>query len=237
LQGKFLRENSGIYKVTKSDKKRFVIPDGVCYSFRLTLQKVERQKGEINKYMKKIVLGMMLAAALTLTSYAGEDVKGDAKDLKSPITNQGVEEPWFHANEWQADVFATYSDVLRRTSGAKFYSDGFGGGIGGNYYFTKYIGFGVEGFGWDANHGGVGSIVGNFLFRYPLEEWHLAPYALIGGGYDFGNIGTWKGNFGAGIEYRFTRHWGVFADGRYVLVDNGSVNNYNLARLGVRYSF
>jgi hypothetical protein len=180
----------------------------------------------------------ILALVVALNVHAGDNYDAkDPKDLKTSIVDQQVDETYFRANEWSADVFGSYSDIINRPGGRKFYRSGFGGGVGGNYFFTRNFGFGLEGEGWDGNHGGVGAVEGNFIARWPFEEMHLAPYAFIGGGYDFGDIGAFKGNAGLGVEYRFTPHIGIFADGRFVLVEKGSVNNYDMARLGVRYAF
>jgi outer membrane protein W len=71
--------------------------------------------------------------------------------------------------------------------------------------------------------------------RFPIGHGGLAPYVFGGGGYQFDVIEQWLGNVGAGLEYRFTRNWGVFIDARYVFTDE--TKNYGLGRLGVRFSF
>jgi hypothetical protein len=83
----------------------------------------------------------------------------------------------------------------------------------------------------------AGIIRGSFLARYPLDlVWtnvHLAPYAYgiagVGGlfsGYEglrsngsrrFSNRGL--GDFGGGLEYRFTPHIGVFSEATWNVVD------------------
>ena len=45
-----------------------------------------------------------------------------------------------------------------------------------------------------------------------------------------------EGHWGGGLEYRFNRHVGIFADGRYEVVDK-SRNNFGLIRTGVRFAF
>lgn len=44
------------------------------------------------------------------------------------------------------------------------------------------------------------------------------------------------GDGGAGLEYRFTPHIGLFSDVRYNLVD-GPKNNFLSTRFGLRYAF
>jgi hypothetical protein len=45
-----------------------------------------------------------------------------------------------------------------------------------------------------------------------------------------------QGHVGLGVEYRFTRNIGVFADGRFTFVENGE-NDYGLVRTGLRFAF
>jgi hypothetical protein len=187
-----------------------------------------------SKTIVHLAVSAVLALMATLHLQAGDTY--DAKELRKPIIYQETEQPYFRANEWSGDIFGTYADLYKR-GGTKFYHDGFGAGIGGNYYFTRNFGLGIESEGWDGSHGGVAALEANLLLRWPIEDIHLAPYAFLGGGYDFGDIGSWKGDLGLGLEYRFTPHIGLFADGRYVLVDKASVNNYDLARVGVRFAF
>ena len=48
--------------------------------------------------------------------------------------------------------------------------------------------------------------------------------------------GRLLGDGGAGLEYRFTPHIGLFSDVRYNVV-NGPKNNYLSTRFGLRYAF
>jgi hypothetical protein len=139
----------------------------------------------------------------------------------------------FNQNEWSVDVFGHYAfDTKKGTI-----DDGFGAGLGVNYFITRFIGVGLEGYGWKGD-GLIGSVGANLMLRYPIEQWHLAPY-LIGG--VSGNFGAKhsedqvNGSAGVGVEYRFNEHWGVFTDGRYVLTEK--TNDYGIARLGIRYAF
>lgn len=45
-----------------------------------------------------------------------------------------------------------------------------------------------------------------------------------------------EGHAGAGVEYRITRNFGVFTDGRWTVVDGGK-NNFPSVRTGVRFAF
>jgi hypothetical protein len=139
----------------------------------------------------------------------------------------------FNEKEFSADVFALYA--TEASDGA--YGDGFGPGIGINYFFTRNFGLGLEGYGWNGD-GFITAAALDLIYRYPIDEFRLAPYA----------IGTVGGNFGAddapdqvngggglGLEYRFVEHWSVFTDARYIAT--WQTNDYVLARAGVRFSF
>jgi opacity protein-like surface antigen len=99
----------------------------------------------------------------------------------------------------------------------------------------------------------------NGLVRYPIGNSGWAPYAFAGiGGFVPGEGSNFfdtfsngvsrtlrnnnnddillEGHWGAGLEYRFNRHVGIFTDGRYEVVDK-SRNNFGLIRTGVRFAF
>ena len=106
----------------------------------------------------------------------------------------------------------------------------------------------------------VGSVLGTFTLRYPIGR--FAPYVFAGAGMIFGGgdvrhlefngIGgngqnyfeiyrggdstEAVGQFGAGLEVRFTRHIGVMAGFSWNVV-NGPQNNFGMARSGLTFAF
>ncbi len=46
---------------------------------------------------------------------------------------------------------------------------------------------------------------------------------------------AWFGQAGAGLEYRFTRHLGLFVDARAVLPEK--TTGFGVGRLGLRFAF
>jgi hypothetical protein len=146
-----------------------------------------------------------------------------------------------------------------------------GGGLGLNYFFMKYFGIGIEQsvFGRSPgeanNYGDAGmtrwATIGNLFFRYPICQWNLAPYVMVGGGAIYGktptsnfaagaipgtganrrgtfNSGQGVGHVGGGLEYRLTENIGLFTDARYMFSGVSSLPNNNLMwRYGLRFAF
>lgn len=170
----------------------------------------------------------------TTQRYDNRDAKHmeDSKVLETSIMDQQLD--LFRANEWSVDVFGTY--VVTESSGR--YQDGFGGGLGVNYFFTRYIGIGLDGYAWEgdrANDDAVGAISGSLILRLPMDKYHIAPYVFGGPGGVFGPINEFSGHIGGGFEVRITHHIGVFADARYVFTEES--NDYIVPRLGLRFIF
>jgi hypothetical protein len=106
---------------------------------------------------------------------------------------------------------------------------------------------------------GVGSVLGTVTLRYPIGR--FAPYVFAGAGMIFGggdvenfeqtgfgngqdyfevyrggDSTEFLGQFGSGLEVRFTRHIGVMGDFSWNVV-NGPRNNFGMVRSGVTFSF
>ncbi len=176
--------------------------------------------------MKKLSLTLLMAVAVVGSAFAGTD----AKTFKDKV----VVEPTclFRANELQVDAFAS----------GLFYNGGrpaWGGGLGVNYFFTKFIGIGVE---QDvvARRGETTewATIGNLFVRYPICSINLAPYAMIGGGGSYGckRDGHGFGHIGGGLEYRLTSNIGLFSDARWIYSGDEPKSGV-LGRAGVRFAF
>jgi hypothetical protein len=189
---------------------------------------------------------------LTVTTFAGEPVTS-SKEVVAPAPPPP--QSYFRANEWSLGLFGAYGwtyDHNQRGIGNHYW----GGGVDGQYFPIEYLGFAIEGTFFNEIPGDrFGStVVGNLIARYPLDliypNVHLAPYGFagIGGlfnsGSHHGEFGTvirpsnnlFQGDFGGGLEYRFTPHIGLFSDVRFNVVD-GPKNNYLSTRFGLRYAF
>lgn len=181
--------------------------------------------------MKKYILTFAVATiAFMSLAVAGSDYKSN----KNVITNDCL----FKNNEIQVDAFG---------AGA-FYNNGrpgWGGGLGLNYFFFRYIGLGVEQDLIGRNDNGSGSYaawgtLGNLFLRYPICSWNLAPYAMVGGGALYGsNKSVGVGAVGGGLEYRLTENISLFGDARWLFTGNGNndENGALLARTGLKFNF
>ncbi len=100
----------------------------------------------------------------------------------------------------------------------------------------------------------VGAVLGTLTLRYPIPCTRFAPYVFGGGGGIFGggertsfdeSNGDFPndssetraiGQFGGGIEVRFTPHIGWISDFSWNVVD-GPENNFGMVRTGINFAF
>ena len=173
--------------------------------------------------MKKLTYSILACAAVASSALAG----GEVKDYKKAVV-----EPCFKDTELQLDVFASYTGSTRDNH----HDDGFGGGVGVNYFFTRNLGLSVSGNVYDGDANGVWNVDADLVLRFPIEGGIcIAPYILAGGGIQTNGetVGTW--NAGGGLEWRATPSFGIFGEGRYTWAadDQDSAQ----ARVGVRFVF
>lgn len=171
--------------------------------------------------MKKLTLTFLASLVVAATSFAGAPMK----------ESKAVVEPCFRAGELQLDIFGSYSDSVKRSD----HGDGFGGGLGVNYFVTNNLGFGVSGNLSDGDVNGFWNIDADVILRAPFEGsicW--APYVLAGGGIttNGGTYGSWHA--GGGLEWRVTHTIGLFGEGRYIWAEEHDVTQI---RAGLRFVF
>lgn len=179
--------------------------------------------------MKTIASSILIGAIAATSAFAG----GHAVSSKETKNVVPPPIPCFKDQEFQLDVFGSYTNGERNY----LYDDGFGGGIGVNYFFMRYLGVGVDGNVYDGDVGGVWSSSASLIARYPVDlgTFCFAPYIFGGGGVraDSETVGTVHG--GAGIEFRVTPKIGIFGDGRYTW--GKDEDDSILTRVGVRFVF
>jgi len=211
--------------------------------------------------MKKYIITGIMAAIAATSAFAGTAVSKNVVAVEDPCL--------FRDNELQLDLFGlgyfnqggnnfTWNQNFNNpgVSGRP----GWGGGLGINYFFARYFGVGIEQdlYGRQSGSRNIGdngytrwATIGNLFIRYPICSWNLAPYLMLGGGANYGNvpkvqtdIGTYKpagqgfGHVGGGLEYRFTENIGIFSDARYMFSGVAGLPNNNLMwRYGLRFAF
>lgn len=180
--------------------------------------------------MKKLVLGIVSAVACS-SLWAG-GIEPVSKVVEEKVVQE--QQPCcFKAGEIQLDAFGAWA--ASTDSNAILENNAWGGGIGVNYFITKYIGVGVEG-DYLAADSGLWIASGSLIARLPIEGalcW--APYAFVGGGgmWDGSSVGL--GHAGAGIDVRLTPRIGLIVDSRYCT--NFGEESFVLTRTGLRFSF
>jgi hypothetical protein len=209
--------------------------------------------------MKRIIpLAIVAFASQAVSSFAGETV-ASSKEVVAPPPPPPAS--YYRANEWDLGAFGTYDTSFnhnRRAIG----DHAWGGGLGLSYFPWLYGGFRIQGNVVNTIPGDNtgGQLDGDFILRYPLDllypNIHLAPYAYAGIGGFFSENGGFQGfhrnafgfrrghhdhdsvlgNFGGGLEYRFTPHIGIFSEVGYEVVD-GPKNNFMQVNFGLKYAF
>jgi hypothetical protein len=203
--------------------------------------------------MKKLSISLLASFAVVATSFAGTEISAGKKTV-TPVTT------CFNDRELQLDLFGAYSDGNASTHAGPIRDHGWGGGVGVNYFFTRYIGIGAEGL-WEAGQDNAASVGdhhafhhdnhdgrttfhnadGMLIFRMPLDQYCLAPYGFVGGGAEMDSA-NWADAFvGLGVEYRVVpAKVGIFADGRWNYFgdryERGDQNNFTF-RAGVKLIF
>ena len=172
--------------------------------------------------MKKIAFALVAGLALGGSAFAGKEIK----DFKPVV------EPCFKDQELQLDVFGTYTNTQGGGN-----SDGFGGGLGVNYFFMRHLGVGIDTNLRDGGNNTLFDATARLIARFPLELGSvcLAPYLFAGGGVEAGGGTVGTGHVGGGLEWRATPSFGVFGEGRYTWA--GGPNDAAQARLGIRFVF
>jgi hypothetical protein len=255
--------------------------------------------------MKRLILTLIILSAFHGLAYSGTSAD---KGYVAPCPE------WYGDNEWNVGLSGAYAftgtefapnpsliDLIQSSSeGHTVYGTfdrylggdhAWGGAVDIKYFFARYFGVGIQGFGLNGRRSGfeinsqplddilvlekhtdhrlVGSVLGTFTLRYPIPCSRFSPYAWAGVGAIFGGgesdrvitteIGPLPpvegdvpfvnartvhsgsrtelvGQFGGGLEYRFTRHIGWTNDFNWNVV-NGAHNDFGMFRTGINFAF
>lgn len=205
--------------------------------------------------MKLIYLTTAALLTVSAAAFAGTQISS-GKDYKDKTVVPPT--PCFKDQEWQLDLFGAYIDGNALDHAGPWQDHGFGGGVGINYFFSRYIGIGIEGtalYGREnrqhddrgrhevnnPKHVPIYSGNGSLIFRLPIDHACLAPYAYIGGGISVDGDQWASGFGGVGLEYRVVpQKVGLFIDARFTYYgdryQNGDQNNL-MGKAGIRFIF
>ena len=144
--------------------------------------------------MKKLTLAVCALAAAVSGAYAGTETYS-GKDTKS--TMQAPCPTWYADNEWNIGVSGVYAPTSENWENDRYLGvdHAWGGAIDIKYFFRRYFGVGVQGFGLvlngdeidnfgddDTDNDFAGGFLGTFTFRYPIPCSRFAPYGWVGVG-------------------------------------------------------
>lgn len=203
--------------------------------------------------MKKNLLAVLTISAFAASAFAGSTYVAESN--KNVVSQQETSFSLYPDREWTVDLFGTYA-FTESTNEQILGDHAFGGGLAVNYFFTRNWGLGLEGQALKNQAGRGSDVTGsaalNLFYRAPIGDSPWAPYVYVGGGAIFNaNDGNVKslvrgdddaeealltGHAGIGVEYRVTRNFGLFTDGRWTIVDK-SKNNFPSVRTGIRFAF
>lgn len=173
-----------------------------------------------------IVIAVTILALTATTTFAADGMKYENNDL-------------YRSGEVSLDVFgsaAVGKYTIDHLSGNRLrHNSRLGAGLGITYFLNRNIGIGADAYSENTSGSLVDSTSLNLVARFPLGQSGFAPYVFGGGGYQFDGAETAFAQAGAGIEYRFSPHVGLFLDARGVLPDK--TKYYGVGRLGMRFAF
>ena len=170
--------------------------------------------------MKKLTLTLSILSVLCLTCFAGAS-SYSGKEMKQTV-QQPVCPQWYGDTEWDVSLWGAYAftGTEENRSNRELFDDSaitgsydrflggdhaWGGGLDAKYFFKRYYGIGVEGFGlagrgshfladngptpiqngderYESNDHGVYGALGTFTLRYPIGCSRFAPYVFAGVG-------------------------------------------------------
>ncbi len=151
-------------------------------------------------------------------------VAQNARPTVAPGMNYDQGREFYRAGEFSFDAFGSGSlgkESIDHISGNRLRRDTrLGAGAGVDYFFTRMIGVSGMAYSEDTRGSFIDSASADLILRFPIGL--VAPYVLGDGGYQFERIKSWFGEFGGGVEVRFTPHVGIFADARAVVPEHNT---------------
>lgn len=187
--------------------------------------------------MKKLTLSLCAVVALASAAFAGTSTYS-SKEMKQ--TESAPCPSWYADNEWNVGISGVYAPTLNdyRDDTYLGVDHAWGGAIDVKYFFRRYFGVGIQGFGLalstddtlanfaddDSDNDFAGGVLGTFTFRYPIPCSRFAPYAWAGVGAIFGGgarqavfdpNGGFLGDFRGEDDARLMGQYGVGFEVRF----------------------
>jgi len=162
----------------------------------------------------------------SIFNLTGDDSDNLYRNMEGSIEAFGTGTVEDHHHDY--DYYGGYDHHHRHVQG--------GGGIGGEFFFCRYIGIEAEASSERFFPNFVDDVGGNLVARLPIGNTGLAPYIFGGAGHQFNPGPATYGDAGVGLEYRFTPCIGAFIDARAMLPDHHE-QGYGMGRLGVKFVF
>lgn len=188
----------------------------------------------LNHYLSSCLRRAALAApALALAITLGAS-SARAGEMMMPLPPSPEPEFCFDQNLRSFDVYGGYRSIQFDDVNLED-EDGWVAGIGANLYFNRYAGVGLEGTYFAAADTTNFSGAANLLLRLPIDAICMAPYALIGGGYTFGDIDQSFWQAGVGLEWKMNQYVGLFGDARMIFTTDDA--DSQMYRGGLRFNF
>jgi hypothetical protein len=182
-------------------------------------------------------------AIVTATSlHAADDMNTNSAFASNDQGPSYEQAGYYRANELSVDAFGTAAigqytiDHLGSMSLHSIRQNTqWGAGAGVNYFATRFLGIGAEADSHNTTGIFIDNASANLMLRLPLGDSGVAPYVLGGGGHQFDDGKYWFGQGGGGLEYRFVKYVGIFADARVVWPNETKA--FGVVRAGLRFSF
>jgi hypothetical protein len=186
--------------------------------------------------MKSYLFTLLSVLGLTGATQAGPlDVRPAAPMAVTPSKVFSDEQFFMDLYGNYVDRTGDMHDCTCTDDGHKMH--GFGGGIAFGYYVVPSYVILRGDASFSSVHDARTEIAADVLFRLPLLDGRLAPYAILGGGIETVNGSDWFWHAGGGLEYRFAQNFAIFGECTYAWVDNPDKNNNLTVKAGVRISY
>ena len=135
-------------------------------------------------------------------TYSGKQMQQTATQAPCPA--------WYRDQEFNVSLWGTYAFTGEHYADDQYLGvdHAWGGGIDAKYFFARYFGVGIQGYGLAVSNntgfvfagtnfdrsdrndrGAVGAALGTFTLRYPIPCTRFSPYVFGGGGGIFGGGG------------------------------------------------